>query len=501
MFNLSQLLQYDDIVIQCHDNPDADAISSAFGVQKYLLKHGKNSKIIYSGINRITKRNILFMLEWLGIGVEHVKNASEFPKPQLLICVDCQYAEGNVTKIDAQTVAVIDHHIQATEFGLGIIQPNLGSCAALVWSLMRQENFDFSIDKNLATALYYGHLTDTNNFSEIKHPFDKDIRDNLSEYCDTGSVKRLSLCNLTVDELEIAGVALLRNFVNPDKRYAVFKSEYCDPNILGFISDITLQVDTVDVCVVYSQRENGVKISVRSCSRKVMASEFAEFITRGIGSGGGHKEKAGGWIKKAGIDEIGVTVDDYIKSKTAEYFECYDLIDASKHNIDTKNMSRYRKKPVVRGFVRTTDVFEAQTPLMIRMIEGDSHIKVSPNIYLMIGVQGEVYPIKSEKFNACYKLCDEKMNMDDNIYTPWAQNEMTGEKKGLLDYMKSCVPIAAGSIFVRALERDTKIFTDWNSDGYIYGKAEDYLAIKCDDINDVYIVQKDIFAKTYEKEN
>lgn len=38
---LSQLLAYDDIVVQCHDNPDADAIASGFGVYTYLKNQGK----------------------------------------------------------------------------------------------------------------------------------------------------------------------------------------------------------------------------------------------------------------------------------------------------------------------------------------------------------------------------------------------------------------------------------------------------------------------------
>ena len=33
---LSELLKYDDIVIQCHDNPDADALSSGYALSILL---------------------------------------------------------------------------------------------------------------------------------------------------------------------------------------------------------------------------------------------------------------------------------------------------------------------------------------------------------------------------------------------------------------------------------------------------------------------------------
>ena len=46
---LSKLLQYNQIIVQCHDNPDADAIASGFGVYTYLKMHGKNVRLVYGG--------------------------------------------------------------------------------------------------------------------------------------------------------------------------------------------------------------------------------------------------------------------------------------------------------------------------------------------------------------------------------------------------------------------------------------------------------------------
>ena len=45
---LRELLKYNDIVIQCHDNPDADALASAYGVASYFELHGKKTRIVYS---------------------------------------------------------------------------------------------------------------------------------------------------------------------------------------------------------------------------------------------------------------------------------------------------------------------------------------------------------------------------------------------------------------------------------------------------------------------
>jgi phosphoglycolate phosphatase len=440
------------------------------------------------------------MIEWLNIPISHVRDPETVPPPGLLVCVDCQYGQGNITAVEAEAVAIIDHHLLVADeedYDFGIIQPSLGSCATLVWDLLRKEDFDFGADKDIPASLYYGCLTDTNNFTEISHPLDKDMRDALEIYCDRGIVNRLKNCNLSVEELEIAGVALLRNLINSEKRYALFKSEFCDPNILGLISDIALQVDTIDTCIVYNIRESGARLSVRSCSREVMASECIEFLTHGVGSGGGHREKAGGSLQKDKIDELGLTITEYMQAKTAEYFDSYDIVTAACHDIDTTGWTRYAKKPVPRGFVLSSDIFAEGTPIMIRTLENDSNIKVSHDIYLMVGVMGEVYPLKAERFAASYQPCDHVQLA--YAYEPSVTNEITGEQKKLLPFLQYCMTVGEAPIYAKPLERNTKVFTEFTTKGYLYGRPGDYLAIKCADIHDVIIIRKEVFAKTYEE--
>jgi phosphoglycolate phosphatase len=494
MFRLSDLLAYENIIIQCHDHPDADTIASAFGVYAYLKRKGKDAKIIYSGFDQIKKRNIQLMLEWLNIPIEYVKTLE---KSELLICMDCQYGEGNITKFEAETIAVIDHHLQVTNnFDLGVIQSELGSCATLVWNLLRQEDFDFAVDKDIPASLYYGLYKDTNSFTEISHPLDKDMRDSLVVYCDRGIITRLRHCNFTVDELEVAGVALLRNTINYEKRYALFKSEPCDPNMLGVISDLGLQIDVIDLCVVYSERESGARISIRSCSKEIMASEFVEYITADVGSGGGHKDKAGGSIQKSAVEKLGMTIADYMKLKTSEYFDSFDVIYADDHNMTLSDIKRYIAKPIPKGIVISTDVFAEGTRIMVRSLVGDVILAASPDIYLMVGVKGEVHPMKATIFHSRYVICEQSVRTA-YTYIPTAKNAVTGEVKELLPYIKTCVANENNFVYAKSFDRNTKIFTEWNPNGYLYGKKGDYLVIQCDNSNDMYVIKKNIFNETY----
>ncbi|MCL2053250.1 MAG: DHH family phosphoesterase [Oscillospiraceae bacterium] len=496
-FKLSDLIKFKNIVIQCHDNPDADAITSAFALQAFFREKGRDAKIVYSGALEITKRNIITMNESLGISISYVKAPLEL-KPELLVCVDCQYGEGNVARIEAESVAVIDHHIDLNKkFDLGVVQQELGSCATLIWDLMRSEGYDFSADRMVSTALYYGLYADSVNFSEFMHPLDLDMRDNLRAYCDMNLIERLRFCNLTLDELEIAGVALIRKTVDTDKRYALFRAEACDPNILGFISDLGIQADTIDICVVYSIIESGVKLSVRSCSREVMASEYVKYLTYGVGSGGGHKSKAGGFISGEVLAERKVSPSEYLTRKVGEYFNSYETICADNHDIEVSLMSLYRKKPIPLGVVIPSDIFELDTPISVRSLEGEFKFNVSPDALLIVDMHGGVHPIKSEKFFTRYVYCDEKPQINYD-YVPSIINTLNGAAQEIVLYIKSCLPTESALVYAKKLKKNVKIFSDWVPDGYVFGRVGDYLAIRNDDMNDVYIIPKDIFELAYD---
>ena len=203
---LTDLMKYDEIVIQCHDNPDADAIGSGFALYRYYKQLGKKVRFIYGGRFVINKSNLRLLVDELDIPIEHVTELDH--EPELLLMTDCQYDGGNVQKFAAKEVAVIDHHQVITELpALSEVRSNIGSACTIVWDMLRNASVDVNLDDDVTTALYYGLYTDTNNFAEIHHPLDKDARDAL--WFNKSLVARLRNANLSLDELKIAGVAML----------------------------------------------------------------------------------------------------------------------------------------------------------------------------------------------------------------------------------------------------------------------------------------------------
>lgn len=356
---LAELLAYNQIVVQCHDNPDADAIASGFGAYEYFKANGKDVRLIYGGRNVIRKSNLVMMIKELNIPIEHVSNMSEAEPAELLVTVDCQYGEGNVTLHPAKTVAVIDHHRVSGKLPvLSEVRSNLGACSTLLWEMLKEEKYEVNDNVNLATALYYGLYTDTGSFEEIFHPKDMDLRDEAN--ADAALITKFRNSNISIEELETAGAALLRCDYNEKYRFAVVKSGPCDPNVLGIISDLVLEVDAVDVCLVFSVLPTGVKISIRSCIEAVKANELASKLCMGIGSGGGHTVKAGGFLQmellvksyesycrrlgtepRMEMGENGRTerptisaIKSFLESRMVNYFEGREMVEAVIFDLD-----------------------------------------------------------------------------------------------------------------------------------------------------------------------
>lgn len=490
---LSELLQFNDIVIQCHDNPDADALASGFAAYTYLKSKGKVPRLVYGGRFPLQKSNLMLMKEELQIPIEYV---STLDLPELLLMVDCQYQGGNAQVFEAQNIAVIDHHqVSTTLPELSEVRSNLGSCATILYDMLLSENYDFSANTALATALYYGLLTDTNNFAELHHPLDKDLRDDMLYSKPLITLFRNS--NLSFEELTIAGEALLGYEYNEEHRYAIAEAKPCDPNILGLISDMILEVHGVDSCVIYSRLPFGVKFSVRSCVKEVNAGELAEFIASKIGNGGGHREKAGGFLQSELMTEIS-DFPAHLHSQLCDYFGNTTIIYASQFEANISEFEEYRKKNLPIGYAKATDLLPAGASALVRTLEGDLEITISDDINIMIGIKGEVYPIQKSKFEKSYQTLETPYVFDAE-YLPNIKDQTTGEKVDLLPNAHSCVSSGEVKILAKPITSRVKIFTAWDPEKYMLGLPGDYLGVRTDDLHDCYIVEKNIFHLTYEK--
>ncbi len=493
---LSDLHRFSEIVIQLHDNPDPDAVGSGYAMYRYFSDMGKKVRLIYGGKFAVTKSNMKLLIDELHIPLEYVTELDY--SPELLLTVDCQYGEGNVQRFDARNVAMIDHHRTGRESGaMEEIRSNLVSCATICYALLKNEGVDVNEDLDISTALYYGLYMDSNQLSEISHPLDRDMMDFLQH--DKLLITRLKYANFSIAELETAGIAITRNNYIEKHRTAIVASEPCDPNILGVIGDFVIQVDSIDVCIIYNECPGGYKLSVRSCTMSVAANDLASFITANVGNGGGHVTKAGGFISSYSLEKMypNISVEDYMRLKFDEYYDGYNVVSFTEVP-DLSTFKRYRKKAASYGYVVSTELFPEGTECKLRTIEGDVMVTCKEDIYLMIGYLGEVYPIEKQAFDKKYSISGNGYSKEFE-YPPTVINLSEGKPYALMPKARECIAGAGAVIYAKPLEKFTKVITRWDYEGYMSGNKNDMICYTDGDDRDVYIAQRDIFDATYEE--
>jgi nanoRNase/pAp phosphatase (c-di-AMP/oligoRNAs hydrolase) len=93
------------------------------------------------------------------------------------------------------------------------------------------------------------------------------------------------------------------------------------------VSDFILSLDSVQLAIVYADREGGFKFSVRSEIDAISAGVITKMALEGIGDGGGHAEMAGGMILPGSRSELGHNADAPIRER---FLNAYKKILAGK---------------------------------------------------------------------------------------------------------------------------------------------------------------------------
>jgi phosphoglycolate phosphatase len=195
------------------------------------------------------------------------------------------------------------------------------------------------------------------------------------------------------------------------------------------------------------------------------------------------------------LEEIIVTE---FQKRMDDYFNMFRIIYAKDTVLDTSDMKLYEKIPQTVGYVKLTDVFPLNTMVEIRTLEGDVNIRLDEDKYLMIGIEGEVYPITKEKLESSYKPSDKPYDRTFE-YEPSIKDIFTGETKNVLEYANGVISTGQSRIYAKPLTRCVKLFTMWDMEKYYSGNPGDYIAVREDDPHDIYIINGRLFDQLYKE--
>lgn len=308
--HLVELLRGHRVFLQTHNFPDPDAISSAFGLQKYLEHYGVLSTICYVGsIDRFNTRK---MMDNFGIEIYSYDDIDGMTEEDYIVHVDCQKPNANTTDLPGDEVACVDHHpiFQETEDYRYKDIRIAGACASIVASYYACG--DVPIDEDVATALIYGIKMDTDDLIRGVTQLDMDMMSFLFSYVNWKKLSDMYHSTIEFHDLSAYGAAIenIEVFDYVGFTYMPFE---CPNSLVAIISDFVLSLDVVDVAVVYSVNSAGIKFSVRSEKANVDAGKLVRAALDGIGTGGGHAAMAGGFIGEKSMKRFSGKYDRKIK--------------------------------------------------------------------------------------------------------------------------------------------------------------------------------------------
>ncbi|NCF75000.1 MAG: hypothetical protein GWO87_00745 [Xanthomonadaceae bacterium] len=291
-----------NILIIAHQRPDGDALGSIFAIKKYLEKKRKNYQIYIEGDNNYKDMPFLNF-------VSFDKKKINRKRFDLVITLDCGNLEhtGLEKIINNLKIINIDHHISNNNFGnINLVDSGASSTTEILTKFFKTINFE--IDKDTASALLLGILTDTNNFSNkgtSREAFE------ISSYllkkgANIAKFNHNNYKNKEIDTLKFWGKPFERIEKNREYNFAytvIPKNEMRKAEEDGFIEKIEDLVNFFNnlkgpnFVMILKEQENNIKVSLRTTKENINLSYFANFF-----NGGGHKKAAGftinGQLKK-----------------------------------------------------------------------------------------------------------------------------------------------------------------------------------------------------------
>ena len=297
---LSLIGQKRAILIMCHNNPDPDTIASAAAL-KYILAHTLRCKAVigYDGtIGRAENRQLVRRLKIDMIRTDKL-NFNDF---SLIALVDSQPHTGNnAIPREILPTIVIDHHPMrrdTTRCPFYDVRPRYGSSSTILTEYLQE--LDLTIDRKLATALYYGLKTDTNGLSRSFVKADLDAFNYLFP-----KIAPRTLAGIENPSVPKSYYLKFADAISHSVQYGDVMISHMGslntPDVTAEMADFLLRMENIRWTLCMGEYKDYLLLSVRTSRRGSMAGTITLRFVKGLGTGGGHEKAAGGKIALKGL--------------------------------------------------------------------------------------------------------------------------------------------------------------------------------------------------------
>lgn len=283
------------LLIVLHNNPDPDAIASAFALG-HLVRERYNvpSSLAYGGF--IGRAENQAMVTQLKIPLKKI-NRIRLDSYDRVALVDTQPGAGNNSlPLDVECHIVIDHHYRrrGIKSKLRIIDPEIGATATMLVEFLYK--VDCSIPSDVATALVYAIRSETQDLG--RETSSRDIKAYLSVLPKASMRKlaKISHPKLARSYFIILAKALKHAMIFRNLIYAHL-GDLMAPEIVAEIADVLLRHKRIGWSMCTGRYRGDLIISLRSSNPKAKAGKIIKRMVPDPKHAGGHDTFAGGKIQ------------------------------------------------------------------------------------------------------------------------------------------------------------------------------------------------------------
>jgi len=268
-------------------NADPDSIASALALSRLFWRKVKKTYIYH--INTIKRADNLALIKLLKIDQKHIRNLNPAAITKWAIVDSQPHHEEHFSKFTYDII--IDHHpLGPASTGRFVdIKEEYGANSTILTEYLRAAKIKPS--HRLATALFYGIKTDTNNFARPTTPADIKAFRYLYQFANINIIKKIESSELTKRTLGNFRTAI-EDLTFVKGKAIIHMGKVNDPDLLVIIADFFLKMAEASWCIVSGVYGQKLIVIFRNAGFRLDAGKMAQKLFGELGSAGGHKSAA-----------------------------------------------------------------------------------------------------------------------------------------------------------------------------------------------------------------
>lgn len=290
-------------LVLTHNDPDPDALASAYGLATLLRAHRRRGQRVHLAYGGTLGRAENQALARLMRARFHRGESLDLTSYDFIALVDTQPGQGNhLLADDLVPTVIIDHHprLRRTSDAPYVdVRPSYGATSTIVWEYLHLAGIEWT--PRLATALFYGIRTDTLGLARGASEMDAQAYTRLIEHVDQTALAHIEQAPLPRAYYRMLGRALASTrLYGPLVITEV--GEVQRPDIVAELADLLIRMQGVQYAVAMAIYNETLTLSVRTRDSDQNAGQLVRRAVGERGMAGGHGTMAAGRIPLAGRD-------------------------------------------------------------------------------------------------------------------------------------------------------------------------------------------------------